>query len=280
MLAVFLLAPLSARFVNARYVQSPSTPTAGESDSALKSIEQPAASTYSAAATPAAANATTATPPLSQPPLGFNGDVLDPIATTLRPRSSAILPPLPSYPASAAIPAIMFRHPHPFSHTMRTHVSKYTEDAVEHPDVLECVTLAESLDPSTGVTYRRRLLRVRNSAPWLFRSLLRSDVVEFEEESVYDSEERVLQMASRNISYRGIIEANEASKFIELRDGQPGAGGTLFVQTGTCRAGALFGPLRSQIEQYAAWYVRRGGVNAVGELERKLCKEAAAGVTA
>jgi len=166
----------------------------------------------------------------------------------------------------------MYRHPHPFSHTLRTHLSKYTDCRDEHPDVLECITLAESTDPTTGVVYRRRLLRVRNSAPWLFRSLLRSDVVEFEEESIHDDRERVLSMASKNVSYRSIIEANEASKFYGDQYG------TIFVQTGSIRAGWVFGPLRSQIEAYAAWYVRRGGVDAVMELEKKLTEEAAGGV--
>ena len=279
MLAALFLVPVSARFLCAHYLQPQST-SALHTESELSSVErqhqqQQQQQQQHDSLQPAAP--TSPPPPLSQPPLGFTGNVLDPLGTTAFPRSSASLPQLPLYPASTAIPAILFRHPHSFSDTLRTFLTKYTSDAAEHPDVLECVTLAERVDAASGVVYRRRLLRVRNSAPWLFRSLLRADVVEFEEESVYDEQERVLQMASRNVSYRNIIEANEASKFIELRDGQPGAGGTLFVQTGTIRAGALFGPLRSQIEAYAAWYVRRGGVNAVKELEDKLSVEAAGG---
>ena len=270
MLAALFLVPVSARFLSIRYLQPPSH----TDDSRLESGLDQHADDKPEVVIPTP----TGPLPLSQPPLGFTGDVLNPIASTPSPRPSAQFAELPSYPASAAIPAILFRHPHSFTHTLRTHMSKYSQRVDEQCEVLECLTLAESTDPSTGVTYRRKLLRVRNSAPWLFRSLLRSDVVEFEEESVYDAEQRVMQMASRNVSYRSIIEANEASKFIELRPGQPGAGGTLFVQTGTIRAGWVFGPLRSQIEQYAAWYVRRGGVDAVTELEKKLTSEEAAGV--
>ena len=270
MLGAFFLVPVSARFICSQYLQPHSSSSADGSTGELSSLDR--------AQTGIPIPTSTAPPPLSQAPVGFSGDVLDPIATTPSPRPAPRFPQLPSYPASAAIPSILFRHPHSFSHTVRTHLSKYTECVDEHPEVLECVTLESSVDPSTGVVYRRKLLRVRNTAPWLFRSILRSDVVEFEEESIYDDRERVLQMASRNVSYRSIIEANEASKFIELRGGQPGAGGTLFVQTGTIRAGWVFGPLRSQIEAYAAWYVRRGGVDAVTELEKKLSEETAAGI--
>ena len=276
MLAALFLVPVSARFVCAQYLQ-PHSASQQEADREL-SIAQQQQQQQQQASEPQKPASTPPSPPLSQPPVGFGGDILNPIATTRAPRLGPNLPDLAAYPASAAIPAILFRHPHPFDHALRTHLAKYTHCKDEHPDVLECITLKEAVDPQTGVVYRRRLLRVRNTAPWLFRSLLRSDVVEFEEESVYDERERVLQMASQNVSYRSIIEANEASKFIELREGEPGAGGTLFVQTGTIRAGWVFGPLRSQIESYAAWYVRRGGVNAVNELEQKLTEEAAAGM--
>ena len=62
------------------------------------------------------------------------------------------------------------------------------------------------------------------------------------------------------------MEAREASKFINV----PQAQATLFVQMGSIRAGSVFGPLRGKVEQYGAWYVRRGGAQAIDLLEQKL----------
>ena len=202
--------------------------------------------------------------PHSAHPPRFHGDPSSPILTTPCPTPSPSLPTLPPPPPpNPLIPPLLFLHPHPFPLALRLFLTKYPSP--HSPDVLSCAVSDERTDPDTSVVYRRRVLRVHNSAPFPFRHILRAPVIEFEERSLYDPARRVLELSTRNLTYRSIIEAREASKFIGVGDHS-----TLFVQAGGITAGAFFGPLRASVERYAAWYVRSEGVKAIDLLERML----------
>lgn len=205
--------------------------------------------------------------PLSVPPAAFGGDPLRPLPCKPFVARSESLPKLPVEPPSSytAIHPLYFTHKFSINSVAKAFYSKYP--CADCPDVLSVTVVDEQFDPNTDVKYFKRLLTIRNSAPWLFRQMLNSETVTFTEYSLLDLNNGVLEICSRNSTFSNILLATEHSKF--YRDPHD-ANQTHFVQTGGISAGSWFGPLREQLEQFIAPAVRAEGVRAILLLDKNL----------
>jgi hypothetical protein len=208
--------------------------------------------------------------PASTAPASFPADSnslgYDPLVHLPSVENSSLIPKLPRYSAVEPIYPIFVTHTYPVELCINEFLTKYPNPQY-CPEIIDCKLIEEQIDPVTGVIYRKRLLLIHNTAPWIFRKLLKADTVEFIEESLHDKKRQVFELASSNKTFSSILSGTEYSKFAPHPDNPQH---TLFVQTGGVKASAYFGPLKHRIEVYVSPRMRTEGYRAAQLLDNNL----------
>ena len=124
-------------------------------------------------------------------------------------RASASLPSLPNFGPVREIQPIFYTHECPAIFAEKAFFLKYPHP--KSPEVLEAIITEDQTDPNTNVRYRKRILKVQiaGAVPWWISKLLMIDTADFVEESLWDPETHVLEVASRNQTFENVLSTVE-----------------------------------------------------------------------
>ena len=164
------------------------------------------------------------------------------------------------------IKPIIFKHNYKFAHVKDSFLNKFPHPS--QPNIIKVQILDEkNID---GIKHTERRIFVKNAAPWIFRKLLRTEVIEMRDSLRYDDMNQILYIKGWNETFSSFIIAREESKFYP--DPNDPKHKTEFYQEGGITVGRIFGPLRGKLSEYTSKRMRREGIHAC-ELLEQICGE-------
>jgi hypothetical protein len=182
-------------------------------------------------------------------------------------RVSSKLPALPNFGPVREINPIFYTHKCPPTTAVNAFFAKYPHPKA--PEMLEAVVTEDHTDPDTFVRYRKRVLKVQiaGAVPWWISKMLGIETADFIEESLWDPEEQVLEISSRNQTFDRILTTVEYSKLCRHPENSDW---TLFCQGGGVRASGWFGLVQGKFEDFVCKRVRQAGIDSCIVLDDRI----------
>ncbi|XP_044310263.1 PRELI domain-containing protein 2 [Varanus komodoensis] len=155
---------------------------------------------------------------------------------------------------------------YPFEQVVASYLRKYP--CALEKNVLAVKTVEEKTDLSTGVIYRRRIATCQNVIPQILRqiSVLKVSEVYLEEESWLNTQERIMSMKTRCLTWTEYATLKEESVF---RESLENPNWTEFIQKGRVSIKGT-GLLNCFLEVFAQTFLNQGVKKSISIMEKLL----------